>query len=245
LRSLANEGRDADPISQRIRELAKGAADLLEEATHPRPRRPGWLRVQEALSRPLLNLPWAEEFDSSPDPGQWTVNANRGRIEFADGKVWLELKDSTGIDLTTTGVVDFGSRPIVLEARFENRSVAGEWYVGTLLSLDPVVPMEDYLNVRLDNGSQLRMENGETAASGFVKALFDYRPIQTDVPHVMKLYLDAERYRLEIDGALYGEGYHDLPYTCGPLRLWMFSGHKGHGDAWGVDYVRIRPVSIR
>ncbi len=243
LRALADGLSGEDPLTQRMRELADLAAQHLAASLRPRPPRPGPVVVPDDAPYPLLPLPWTEEFDGTAPSPLWEVNAGQGRVEVADGKVCLELKESTGVGLVTRGLIDFGARPVVLEARFTHHGTPHEWYVGTFLNLIPPVAMGDYLSVRTDQGSSLRMENGDTAASGFRKVLFDYQPIAPNVPHQLRLYLDAERYRLEIDGKLYGEGLHNLQFTCGRLSLSIGSGHQGHGDVWAIDSVQVRPAA--
>jgi hypothetical protein len=60
--------------------------------------------------------------------------------------------------------------------------------------------------------------------------------------HDLKFFVDATKYRLELDGKLISEGNHGSVMTRGTLSLTMSSGHQGHGDTWDVDYTRIRRV---
>ena len=145
------------------------------------------------------------------------------------------------VSLSSPEVLDFGAQPVELELRFYNHRVEGWWYAGSSLWLRPLHG-DDYLHVRVDNGSQIRLENRETAATGFQKAILPYQPLAANTWHTLKLRLDRTTDWLEVDGKLLGEGPHDLAFTQGKLALSQWSGHLGHGDVWKIDYLRLRPA---
>jgi len=239
--SAALEGDDA--ITIRMRELAQDAAERLGLALHPVATTPQELIVPEATGPTVMELPLTVEFDTPMDENQWTIEDEdgQGRLEFADGNLLFELLKATTVKLASTDLLDFGEKPVEIEMRFVNESPAHAWYLGTFLWLKPPYG-DDYLNVRIDNGNQIRMENGQTAASNYQIAIFDYKPLEPNVWHIMKLRLDKEHYRLEMDGELVSDGLHDLTFSRSDIALVMSSGHRGHGDVWKVDYLRIRPA---
>jgi hypothetical protein len=236
---LASAVKADSPITTRMKELLVEAADSLSAGENPVPLKPAKLAEIHRTGPQESTLPFAEEFDAPVSPDKWEVIKSAGRIDVEDGKVTLELKDAISVTMQTKQVFDFRTKPIVLEASFCNNQISTGWYVGTFIKL---TGDGDYLLVRIDNGNQIRLENWETAATDFTAPVFDYKPIEPNMQHDLKFFVDATKYRLELDGKLISEGNHGSVMTRGTLSLTMSSGHQGHGDTWDVDYTRIRRV---
>ncbi len=239
IRRLASAVKADGPITSRMKELLVEAGDSLAAGENPIPLKPAKIAEIHRTGPQESTLPFAEEFDAPVSPDKWEVMESAGRIDVADGNVTLELKDAISVTMQTKQVFDFRTKPIILEASFRNNQISTGWYVGTFIKL---TGDGDYLLVRIDNGNQIRLENWETAATDFTSPVFDYRPIEPNVQHDLKFFVDATKYRLELDGKLISEGNHGSVMTRGTLSLTMSSGHQGHGDTWNVDYTRIRRV---
>ena len=100
------------------------------------------------------------------------------------------------------------------------------------------------MNVRIGNGSEIRMENQDTRASNYRLALFDYQPLAPNVAHVARLRLDPIMYRLTMDGKLLAQGEHHVTFCRAYLALAM-SGNPGVPDVWRISRLTARAAPGR
>lgn len=249
-------------VLTRAVELLHGAAATLRAAAGLTPAVPlsdAQLAQVKLAPLPSLSLPWKADFDAAvktPPPythlwadglkrggWAWNVNRNRGRIDCQQGRLIMELKESGSIGLRFNEVLDFGIRPVEIQWQFEHQRATSRLYGGTFLGLQPADggAEEEYLHVRIGNGSRIRMENQETRLSHYVKGLFDYQAIEPNRPHVARLRLDRKAYALEIDGHLMAQGTHGVSFSRGFLNLSM-SGNPGVPEVWCVGSLTVRPI---
>ena len=130
--------------------------------------------------------------------------------------------------------------PLEFEFGFHYNCAENWWYLGNFITIGFG---SDHILIRVDNARQIRLENQWTAASGYTQPIVDYMPIEPNVPHVLKLQVDAERHRLIVDDKLLSEGYHEVETgPVGKLSIGTSSGHQRHGDIGSVDYARVRRI---
>jgi hypothetical protein len=149
----------------------------------------------------------------------------------------MELRSATTVSAECLKAFDLTGGPLRIEARVQYSHAGGWWYLGNFIN---VRMGDDHILIRVDNASQIRLENNWTAASGYTQPICDYQAITPNVPHVITLDVDPVRYRLFVDDRLLSEGEHEVePVPAVTLELSMGSGHQGHGDVAWVDYVRV------
>lgn len=246
LRNFAAAVPTDDPVLARAGELAADAAARLADGIAGKPvasrpvRVPGQAASQATPSDTLARLPWAEEFEQPPDPTVWKLSPGTGVCEVRDGKLWMELKSATSVGAECLKTFSMTGGPLEFEFRFQYNCAEGWWYLGNFITIHFG---GDRILIRVDNARRIRLENNWTAASGYTQPIVDYMPIAPNVPHVLKLQVDPERYRLIVDDKLLSEGYHEV--ETGPvatLSIGTYSGHQGHGDVAWVDYARVRRI---
>ena len=121
---------------------------------------------------------------------------------------------------------------------------SGDWYYLMLtFCLEPAAKGSgDILRIRFDPGISMRVENGETAPSGYRISLTPYTKYETNVPHHMTLQIGPKEYALWIDGELHGRGEHRLGFSHGHFTAGVYSGHGGFGDVCWMDNLKIKTI---
>jgi hypothetical protein len=248
IREFAEALKPDESVTAHAGELARAAVGRLQASfdlkpAHPQPLNP-------PVAQPIgQELPWTVEFDQPLNVQKYPVDRRywkaSGNATVENGE--LVLRDPGG-SISYSDYIEFATRPIEIEYRFRSDTVApptkGEWFHGAFVRLQAETPdPSDYLNIRINYGSQIRLENGETPPSNYQKALFDYHPLEPNVWHTAKLRLDVNSYRLEIDGKVLGQGPHRMTFIRGKLILSMYTAPVPQGNVFRMDYIRIRPAA--
>jgi len=231
-----------EPSISRARELIAEAQTLLRATEDLRANRPA--EVPEPPRGGLaLEPPFAEDFEGPLDTDVWDWPEDEPGVRLADGRLELEIARGRSADLSMSRLIDFSAEPMQLDWDFQYNH-SGDWYYLMLtFNLKPVAEGgQDVLRIRLDPGINMRVENGETAASNFTVSLTPYTPYETNVPHHMTLQVGPEQYALWIDGELHGRGEHRLGFTHGRFSTGVYSGHGGFGDVCWVDDLLVRRI---
>ena len=245
LKEWAGTLQPAEAVTARAAELARAAADRLQAVLDLKPFRPMKLRPPAAQTIGA-GLPWNVRFDQPLNLQQYPTDRRcwqvSGNATVTDGQ--LVLRDPDG-SIGYSDFIEFATGPVEIEYRFINKAIAaspkGEWFHGAFVRLQAETPDPgDYLNVRVNYGRQIRLENGETPPSNYQKALFDYQPIEPNVWHTATLRLDVCTYRLSVDGKVLDEGLHRVSFTRGKLGLSMYTAPVSQGNAFIVDYLTVR-----
>ena len=230
------------PTESRARELLVLAEDLLQRAARvvrvPNP--PSRQAVMPVATGPRV-LPWTETFDSL-EPELWEISGDHAGVRVADGRLELELpRDKRNVGISAKLPLPLAPRPLVVECDFKYSHAGHPKYLmlGLRLSSSPT-GADEFLLVRIEGAGPgtLRVENHEAPATDWQFTLTDWHRFDLDQPHHMRLRMDAETYRLEIDRHLVGEGLHDCGFGSGYLSLFLYSGHRGHGDVCWWDNLR-------
>ena len=229
------------PLNTRMHELLTEAADLAERADDPPALWPAKEIVVPEGEGAGAKLPWTESFDVL-SAERWRLDDTPPGVEAQDGRLRLSLPPTgSSAGITSREAFDFGTRPLEFKYRFQFNHAGHQWYLMQSFTLRPTATggSDDYFHIRCDPGLQMRVENGETAASGYQKSLTPYQSYETDVPHEVSLTIDGYRYRLLLDGELHGEGAHDLSFSAAYLALGLYSGYRGHGDVCWFDEIEV------
>jgi len=233
------------PTEVRARELLGLAAKNIRSARAP----------AAALSRPAkmpesdVVLPWSETFDDLSEK-RWAFN-NRKQTKgtaAANGRLELELpRDATTAGVHTLESWPFVPHPLVIEADFKYTHGEHDRYLMFYMKIaaSPTGGGE-YLLVRVDGSrkgrAQIRVENHNAPPTKWKHTLTQWKPFDPDRPHHLRLRLDRNTFRLELDGSLVGEGPHECSFAWAYVILGVYSGHKGHGDVCWWDNLNIHRV---
>jgi hypothetical protein len=231
----------ADPLNVRIAQLLAEARDAeAYGAAPPTLRSAATIAVPHEQTLGAA-LPWRETFDGL-DPERWRFDESHPGTETREGRLAMFLPPGkNAVSVTSQEAFDFGSGPVEISYSFEFNHGGHQWYLMQSLNLRPSASgaADDFLHVRCDPGIRIRLENGETPASGYEKSLTPYQSYETNVPHQVSLTLDGRRFRLLIDGRLHGEGEHELQFGLGYITLGLYSGHGGHDDVCYFDDLQV------
>jgi len=100
----------------------------------------------------------------------------------------------------------------------------------------------EYLLVRIDGNSRqpalIRVENHNAPATNWKHTLTSWQQFDPDRVHHLRLRLDKDTYRLELDDQRIGEGAHECSFGWAYVVLGVYSGHRGHGDVCWWDNLR-------
>jgi len=191
----------------------------------------------------VLALPFEENFDKPLDTARWEFKADDPGIRLKDGKLELEIARGRGAGIMLKPLLDFSAKPRQLDWDFQYNHSGGWYYLMLTFCLQP--PAEgsgDIFRIRIDPGISMRIENGETAPSGYRVSLTPYTKYKTNVPHHMTLQIGPEQYALWIDGELHGRGEHRLGFTHGQFTAGVYSGHGGFGDVCWMDNLKMKEI---
>lgn len=227
--------RGETPTEVRARELLSLAADATRQAanpTAPPSRRP-------TAPASAVVLPWREPFDEL-SPQRWQPTGG-GAIRAAGGRLETELPaDATSAEISTTQSWPFVPHPLVIETDFKFTHGDHDRYLRLSMRIAGTPSGgEEYLLVRIESSSnrsaQIRAENHNAPPTDWQHTLTEWTAFDPAKPHHLKLRLDQESFRLELDDALVGEGSHECGFGWAYLTLGVYSGHRGHGDVCWWD----------
>ncbi|NUQ00571.1 MAG: hypothetical protein HUU35_12020 [Armatimonadetes bacterium] len=182
---------------------------------------------------------WRESFDSL-DPARWQVPARPEHVAVRDGRLEMSLPpDATSLSVTHRRAVPFVQRAAVFDLDFQYNHGAHDRYLmmGWLITATAQGGSE-YLRLRIEgdaNNGRVWIENHEAPASNFTYRLTPQAVFATGRPHHLRLRLDRERVRLELDGQVVGEALHGCDFASAYSQLGVQSGHRGQGDVCWWD----------
>ena len=227
------------PTEVRARELMELASECIQNARAPK-RSPS--RKAEMPQSDIV-LPWNEPFDRlSPD--QWHPPQVNG-IRVAGGRLELELpRDATQAEIHTARSWPFVRRALVIESDFKYSHGDHDRYLRLSMKISGSPDRSDeYLLVRIDGNSRqsvsARVENHNAPATNWKHTLSPWHRFNPNSVHHLRLRLEKDKYRLELDDQLVGEGAHECCFGWAHLVLGVYSGHRGHGDVCWWDDLKV------
>jgi len=227
------------PTEVRARELLALAGTAMREAANPKapPSR------QPTAPASNVVLPWGEPFDELSPQGWQPENVNGIRV--ANGRLELELpRDARSAEISTTRSWPFVPRPLIIETDFKFSRGDHDRYLRLSMKVAGTPSgAGEYLLLRVESSSsrsaQIRVENHNAPPTNWQHTLTEWKRFDPDKPHHLKLLLDKDTFRLELDEALVGEGPHECGFGWAYLTLGVYSGHRGQGDVCWWDDLRV------
>ncbi|NOY80947.1 MAG: hypothetical protein GXP31_08060 [Kiritimatiellaeota bacterium] len=233
------------PTEVRARELLALAAALIREARAPRvvPSRP----VQAPPRDSRAVLPWSETF-TVLSPGRWAFSGRKRSegVRVANGRLEMELpRDATSAEIHTVESWPFVPRPLVIETDFKFSHGDHDRYLRLSMKVSGTTAGSgEYILIRIESSSAgsatIWAENHNAPATNWQHTLTERKEFDPTRPHHLRLRLDRDTFRLELDGALVGEGPHECEFGWANITLGVYSGHRGHGDVCWWDNLTIR-----
>ena len=230
------------PTEARARELLDLAATSVRAARNPE------VVASRAATMPASDstFPWDETFDElSPD--RWQP-ADVNGIRVANGRLEMELpRDSRQSEISTVESWPFVPQPLVIDTDFKYTHGDHDRYLRLSMKIAGTpTGAGEYLLLRIDGTSPesagIRVENHNAPPTNWQHVLTDWTKFGVDEPHHMRLRLERDTYRLELDDKLVGEGPHECSFGWAHITLGVYSGHRGHGDVCWWDNLTVQRV---
>ena len=229
----------------RARELLALAATLTREARGRRvvPSRPAQAPPQDSRAA----LPWHEMFeDLSPERWAFSDRRRTGGIRVASGRLEMELpRDATSAEIHTVESWPFVPRPLMIETDFKFTHGDHDRYLRLSMKVSGTTAGRgEYILIRIEStragSGTIWAENHNAPPTQWKHRLTQPRSFDPDEPHHLRLRLERNTLRLELDGTAIGEGPHECEFGWANVALGVYSGHRGHGDVCWWDNLRIR-----
>ncbi len=237
------------PTEVRARELLALAAARIQDAHHPRvvPSRPAQTPPQDSHAP----LPWIETFETL-SPKRWAFSDRNGPkgIRVAKGRLEMELpRDATNAEIHTVEAWPFVPRPLMIETDFKFTHGNHDRYLRLSMRVTGTrLGSGEYLLVRIESShpgaGTIWVENHNAPPTHWRYTLTERKNFDANRPHHLRLRLDRDTFRLELDGKLVGEGPHECEFGWANITLGVYSGRRGHGDVCWCDNLRIRRGAI-
>ncbi len=233
------------PTEVRARELLARAAALIREARSPGivPSRP----VQAPPHDSRAALPWAETFEIL-SPKRWAFSGRKRTkgIRVANGRLEMELpRDATSAEIHTVESWPFVPRPLVIDTDFKFTHGDHDRYLRLSMKVSGTTAGSgEYILIRIEStragAGTIWVENHNAPPTHWKHTLTERKSFDANRPHHLRLRLDRDTLRLELDGALVGEGPHECEFGWANITLGVYSGHRGRGDVCWWDNLNIR-----
>jgi len=228
-----------EPTAVRARELLDLAAKHVSEARSPsvRPSRRAMMPGSDVA------LPWSETFEKL-SPERWQPSGASG-IRVRNGRLEMELPgDATRAEISTTESWPFVPRPLAIETDFQFSHGEHDRYLRLSMRIGGTAAgAGEYLLLRIDGSSPesatIRVENHNAPPTKWQHTLTEWTRFDVNQPHHLRLRLDRDTFRLELDEKLVGEGAHECSFGWAYITLGVYSGHRGHGDVCWWDDLKV------
>ena len=233
------------PTEVRARELLALAATLVGEARAPKAVASRTAQAPPQDSR--ATLPWAEAF-AYLAPERWAFGDGKATegIRIASGRLEMELpRDATRAEIHTVESWPFVPRPLTIETDFKFTHGDHDRYLRLSMQVSGTTAGRgEYILIRIESthggSGTIWVENHNAPPTRWQHTLTERREFGPDRPHHLRLRLERDRFRLELDGTLVGEGSHECEFGWANIALGVYSGHRGHGDVCWWDNLRVQ-----
>ncbi len=233
------------PTEVRARELLAIAATLTRQAFNPEivPSRGAQSPAEDSRAA----LPWTEAFQEL-SPQRWAFSDGKQPegIRVASDRLEMELpRDATGAEIHTVESWPFVPRPLAIETDFKFSHGDHDRYLRLSMKVAGTTDSGgEYILIRIESSgagsATIWVENHNAPLTSWQHTLTERRRFDPTQPHHLRLRLERETFRLEMDGVPVGEGPHECEFGWANLALGVFSGHRGHGDVCWWDNLQVR-----
>jgi hypothetical protein len=193
------------------------------------------------------SLPWTETFEElSPERWAFGDGKHTEGIRAASGRLEMELpRDATGAEIHTVESWPFVPRPLAIDTDFKFSHGDHDRYLRLSMKVSGTTAGRDeYILVRIEStragSATIWVENHNAPPTRWQHTLTQRKRFDPARPHHLRLRLERDTFRLELDGVLVGEGPHECEFGWANVALGVYSGHRGHGDVCWWDNLRIR-----
>ena len=237
------------PTEVRARELLGLAAARIREAHHP--RIVSSCPVQAPPQDSRTALPWAETFETL-SPKRWAFSGRKRTegIWVANGRLEMELpRNATSAEIHTVESWPFVPRPLMIETDFKFSHGNHDRYLRLSMKVTGTTAGRgEYVLIRIESShpgtGTIWAENHNAPPTHWQHILTKRKRFDANRPHHLRLRLDRDTFRLELDGLLVGEGPHECDFGWANVTLGVYSGHRGHGDVCWWDNLNVRRASV-
>ena len=233
------------PTAIRARELLALASGLIWQARNPRIVASRTAQAPPRDSRAAL--PWAETFtELSPERWAFSDGKRTEGIRVANDKLEMELpRDATSAEIHTVESWPFVPRPLTIETDFKFSHGAHDRYLRLSMKVSGTTAGRgEYILIRIEStragSGTIWAENHNAPLTRWQHTLTERMEFDPAGPHNLRLRLERDTFRLELDGVLVGEGSHECEFGWANVALGVYSGHHGHGDVCWWDNLKIR-----
>ena len=233
------------PTEVRARELLILAATLTREALSPKlvPSCPAQTPPQDSHA----TLPWTETFeDLSSERWAFSNGKQTEGIRAASGKLEMELpRNATSAEIHTVESWPFVPRPLAIETDFKFSHGDHDRYLRSSMKVSGTTDGRgEFILIRIESSragsATIWVENHNAPLTRWQHKLTQRKRFDPTRPHHLRLRLERDTFRLQLDGELVGEGPHECEFGWANIALDVSSGHRGHGDVCWWDNLRIQ-----